>query len=139
MSSDSVSKLKDQKSTVEEAMGNSEEKIAEAAEKVSRLRSASSSLETSLTSLRNIKGDIDDFEVTKAKWQGDEEERFESKHNSYAIYVNKYESDVSKAKEQIVKDLEAAKAEKATAETGLENLEGVLDGLDSDIKSAKED
>src|SRR5699024_2551620 len=139
MSYDSISHFKDQESMVKEGMDHSEEQITVADEKITRLQEASSSLDSCLESLGNMKEDIDDFEVTKTKWQGEEEENITAKHNPYAIFLNTYESNVSKAKEQIVEDLEEAKAEKETAEIGLENLEDVLDGLESDIKLAKED
>lgn len=135
----SLSSLNRQKSTVEAGMENARGMISDAKEKVRRLRAASSSMETSIQSLKNIKGNIDDFEVTKSKWEGEEERNFEAKHNSYSIFVNKYDSDTSKAKEQIEADLEAAKIEMAQAETGLANLESTMNRLDSDIKTAKED
>src|SRR5699024_10345790 len=136
MSYDSISHFKDQKSMVKEGMDHSEEQITAAEEKITRLQEASSSLDSCLESLGNIKEEMYDIEVSKSKWQGEEEENFTAKHNSYAIFLNTYESDVSKAKEQIVEDLEEAKAEKETAEIGLEILEDVLDGLESDIKLA---
>src|SRR5699024_10310497 len=98
MSYDSISHVRDQKSMVKEGMDHSEEQITAAEEKFTRLQEASSSLDSCLESLGNIKDDIDDVEVTKSKWQGEEEENFTAKHNSYAIFVNTYESDVSKAK-----------------------------------------
>src|SRR5699024_7799516 len=113
--------------------------IDAAGEKVSRLRKASSSLETSIQSFKNIKGEIDEFEVTKSKWEGDEQSNFQGKYNSYAIFVDRYESDQSNTKEQNDEDREGAKAEKASEENGLENLESTLDRIESDIKTAKED
>lgn len=135
----SLDTLNSRKATVKEGMENSRGMIDAAGEKVSRLQKASSSLETSIQSFKNIKGKIDEFEVTKSKWEGDEQSNFQGKYNSYAIFVDSYESDISKAKEQIDEDLEAARAEKASAEIGLENLESTLDRIESDIKTAKED
>ncbi|GGB34766.1 hypothetical protein GCM10011409_10270 [Lentibacillus populi] len=139
MVSDSLSSLQKQKETVKAGMENSRNMISAAQDKVKRLQEASSSMQTSIQSLRNIKSNIDDFEVNKAKWEGEEEKQFETKYNSYGIYVGVYDSDTRKAKQQIDEDLEAARQEKAHAETGLENLQRILDGLESDIKAAKEE
>jgi outer membrane receptor for Fe3+-dicitrate len=136
----SVSSLKRQRATVKAGMEDTRQWISNAGDKVKRLQAVSSSMETSIQSLRNIRAtNIDDFEVTKAKWKGEEENQFEAKYNSYGIYVKAYDYDTSKAKQQIDEDLEAARQEKAYAVTGLENLQGILDGLESDIKAAKED
>jgi len=135
----SVSSLKRQKATVKAGMEDTRQWISDAGDKVKRLQDVSSSMETSIQSLRNIKENIDDFEVTKAKWKGEEETQFEAKYNSYGIYVGAYDSDTSKAKQQIDEDLEAARQERAHAVTGLENLQNTLDRLEADIKVAKED
>lgn len=135
----SLSSLKKQKTTVEAGMENSRNLISAATDKVKRLQEASSSMQTSIQSLTNIKKEIDDFEVNKSKWEGEEEKQFEAKYNSYGVYVGIYDSDTSKAKKQIDEDLEAARKEKTHAEAGLENLQNVLNSLESNIKAAKED
>lgn len=134
----SLDLLKLRKDTVNEGIANTKERIADAQAKIERLQEASSAMETNLEGLSSVKKDIDNFEVTKSKWKGVEEKNFEAKHNSYGIYVSKYDSDASKAKEQIDKDLENAKTEKSNAEIGLANLESLLIGLESDIQLAKE-
>src|SRR5699024_5609825 len=80
----SLDTLNSREATVKEGMENSRGMIDAAGEKVSRLRKASSSLETSIQSFKNIKGKIDEFEVTKSKWEGDEQSNFQGKYNSYA-------------------------------------------------------
>ncbi|WP_449354440.1 hypothetical protein ACUL41_15260 [Virgibacillus natechei] len=77
--------------------------------------------------------------MTKAKWEGDQENQFIAKYNSYGVYVGIYDSDTSKAKSQIDEDLEVARQEKAQADMGLESLQSTLNGLEADIKMAKED
>lgn len=135
----SLSSLERQKATVEGGMEDTRQWISDAGDKVKRLQDVSSALETSIQSLGNIKETIDDFEVTKAKWKGEEERQFEAKYNSYGIYVGAYDSDTSEAKQQIDEDLEAARQEKTHAETGLKNLQNILERLEADIKVAKED
>src|SRR5699024_12533595 len=97
----SLDTLNSRKATVKDGIENSKNMINAAEEKVSRLQKASSSLETSIQSFKNIKGEIDEFEVTKSKWEGDEQSNFQGKYNSYAIFVDSYEYDISKAKKQI--------------------------------------
>ncbi|WP_373895118.1 hypothetical protein [Virgibacillus sp. CBA3643] len=77
--------------------------------------------------------------MTKAKWEGDQENQFIAEYNSYGVYVGIYDSDTSKAKNQIDEDLEVARQEKAQADMGLESLQSTLNGIESDIKVAKED
>lgn len=80
MVNDSLRRLKEQKNQVENSIENSRTMITGTTEKVRRLREASGLMETSIESLRNIKMNIDDFEVTKAKWEGEEE------RNSLPLY-----------------------------------------------------
>lgn len=134
----SLESLKGQRETVKAGMENSRNMISAAADKVKRLQDASTSMENSIQSLRNIKENIDNFEVVKAKWKGEEEETFTKKYDSYNSSVNEYASDTNKAKKQIDEDLEAARQERAQAETGLENLQNTLAGLEADIRDAKE-
>lgn len=134
-----VGSLKEQKKVVNEGISDAKENIAALEDKISRLRQAKKSITSRLSNLEGIQSDIDDFEVANSKWQGEGERNFEGKYNSYAIYVNAYESDTSKAKEQIEEDLEAAKAEKVSVGIGLENLENNLDRVESDMEEAKGD
>ncbi|MBP1968675.1 DNA repair exonuclease SbcCD ATPase subunit, partial [Virgibacillus natechei] len=92
MSSDSLSRLQQRKTAVNQDIGNARERISAAEDKVKRLQKISSSMQTSIYSLRNIKGNIDDFEVTKAKWEGDQENQFIAKYNSYGVLVGIYDS-----------------------------------------------
>lgn len=138
-SSSSVSFLENRKDAVESNIKDAKETISAAEDKIQRLRRISSSLETSIQSLKNLKGEIDDHDLSDAQWKGEERTQFEAKYNSYGIFVGVYESDTSKAKEQIDEELEAAKQEKSLAQVDMFNLNGTLDGLESNIKLAKED
>lgn len=135
----SLSSLKIQKTIVKTEMADTRQQISDVTDKVKRLQDVSSSMQTSIQSLRNLKGNVDDFEVTKAKWEGEEEEKFADKYNAYKDSINGYASDTSKAKKQIEEDLEAARKERAQAVTGMEVLQNNLDRLEADIKDAKED
>lgn len=138
MSSAELNRLQKRKTSVNQDIGNAKERISAAEEKIKRLQEASNAMDTSIQSLRSIKETIDDFEVTKSKWEGDQEKQFEAKYNSYGIYVGIYDSDTSKAKQQIDEDLEMARQEKAQAQMGLGILQITLAGLEFNIKLAKE-
>ncbi len=131
-------RLRSKKATVNQDISDSKNKIAALEDKISRLSEAEKSLSSSISDLKAIQSDIDDFEVSKSKWQGETERDFIGKYNSYAIFLKKYKSDTEEAKEQIEEALENAKEEKSNTSIGLSNLEGILVGLETDIASAKE-
>lgn len=139
MSSDPLSSLRQRKSSVNQDIGNARQRISAAQDKISRLQTVSSSLQTSIYSLRNLKSDIDDFEIAKSKWEGERKNQFRSKYNSYNIFVDAYDSDTCKAKQQIDDDLEMARQEKAQAQMGLESLQSTLGSIEYDIAVAKGD
>lgn len=130
--------LKSQKAAVNLGISDSKAKIAALEDKISRLNEAKKALGNNISNLEDIQSDIDDFEVSKSKWQGETEKSFIGKYNSYAIFLKKYKSDTEEAKEQIEEALENAKEEKSNASMHLSSLEGILSGLETDIASAKE-
>lgn len=139
MSSDELNRLQKRKTNVNQDIGNARERISAAEDKIERLQEASTALDTSIQSLRSVREAIESFEVTKAKWEGDQEQQFESTYNSYGVVIGIYDIDAGNAKQQIDEDLELAKQDKAQALIGLGIMQFRLAGLESDIKAAKED
>ncbi|MFD1067896.1 YwqH-like family protein [Oceanobacillus locisalsi] len=139
MSSDELSNLQTKKTRMNHDISIAREKVSAAEGRVKRLQTISSSLQTSIHSLRNLKSEADGFEVTKSKWEGNQENQFETKYNSHGVYLETYESDTVKAKQRIDDDLEMARQEKAQADMGLTDLQFNLANLELDIKEAKED
>lgn len=139
MSSDELNRLQKRKTNVNQDIGNARERISAAEDKIERLQEASIALDTSIQSLRSIREAIESFEVTKSKWEGDQEKQFVAKYNSYGVLIGSYDIDAGNAKQQIDEDLELAKQEKIKYQMGLGIMQIRLAGLESDIKVAKED
>lgn len=133
----SLALLMKRKTTVKEGMSYSRTMINTAKEKIRRLEGALHKMEASIDSLRNVKNKVKNYEVTKAKWEGNREKEFEGKYHSYHIYVSKYYSETDEAKALIEEVLATAREERDHAQIGLGNLQAVLNGLERDIALAR--